>query len=233
MKPNGLVAAASITSQMSMPMRVEDHLELVDQGDVDGAEDVLQQLGRLGRARCRRPARLAARRTGRRPARAAARPGRSPPTTFGMSAWRSRGCPGPRARASRRGRSRAPQRGPSALEERQHHLVGRARVGGALQHDELPGRRQAADRLGACRRRRTGRARAAARQRRRHADERWRRPRRAGRGPRWRVEPAAGEQPGHTPASRCRSRSRPASSGRDLAGVDVEAEDGEARARQG
>ncbi len=31
---------------------VEDHLELVDQGDVDGAEDVLGELDRLGHRRC-------------------------------------------------------------------------------------------------------------------------------------------------------------------------------------
>ena len=47
-KPNGLVAAASMTSQMSIPMRSASDRHLVDQRDVDGAEDVLEQLRELG-----------------------------------------------------------------------------------------------------------------------------------------------------------------------------------------
>ena len=43
--------AASITSQMSMPMRSDEDLELIHQGDVDAAIDVFEQLGHLGGAR--------------------------------------------------------------------------------------------------------------------------------------------------------------------------------------
>ena len=50
MKPKGLVSAASSTSQTSMSEAVVDDLELVDEGDVDGAEDVLGELGGLGDA---------------------------------------------------------------------------------------------------------------------------------------------------------------------------------------
>ena len=42
--------AASITSQMSMPILQAEQLELVDQRDVDAAIDVLEQLGHLGDA---------------------------------------------------------------------------------------------------------------------------------------------------------------------------------------
>ena len=87
MKPNGLVLAASITSQTSMPMAVVDDLELVDEGDVDGAEDVLGELHRLGRRASRRPARSATTSCVVERARASASASApSPPTTFGIVA---------------------------------------------------------------------------------------------------------------------------------------------------
>ena len=48
MKPNGFVFAASITSQMSIPMARVNDLQLVDQRDIHAAENILQQLGRFG-----------------------------------------------------------------------------------------------------------------------------------------------------------------------------------------
>ena len=77
---------------------VVEHLQLVDQGDVDGAVGVLQDLAGLGDLRRRRPGR-----PGRRPRRTSAaassrlRPSR-PPTTLGIVGAEKSGCPGPRAR---------------------------------------------------------------------------------------------------------------------------------------
>ena len=51
MKPNGLVAAPSITSQMSIPMRRRKLLQFVDQRDVHAAENIFEQLGHFGGAR--------------------------------------------------------------------------------------------------------------------------------------------------------------------------------------
>ncbi len=51
MKPKGLVAAASITSQTSIFMRSHINSEFVYQTDVDHAEGILQQLDHLGYAR--------------------------------------------------------------------------------------------------------------------------------------------------------------------------------------
>ena len=51
--PNGFVAAASTTSQTSMLHPVAQLRELVDERDVDGAVDVLEQLRQLGGLGCR------------------------------------------------------------------------------------------------------------------------------------------------------------------------------------
>ena len=51
MKPKGLVAAASITSQMSMLHAQAEQFEFVDQGDVHAAENIFEQLGHFRGAR--------------------------------------------------------------------------------------------------------------------------------------------------------------------------------------
>ncbi len=48
MKPNGLVFAASMTSQMSIPMQVKISFQLVDHRNVDGAKNVFGNLDGLG-----------------------------------------------------------------------------------------------------------------------------------------------------------------------------------------
>ena len=78
-------------------------------------------------------------------------------------------CRGPRARARSRGRSPSPTLPPRALEDRQHDLLGRARVGGRLEHDQLAGAQVRGHGLG--RRDDVGEVRRARlRQRRGHAD---------------------------------------------------------------
>ncbi len=124
------------------------------------------------RPRARRPGR-----PGRRPRaykrggqfRGSAGRGRRRP--WGWSGPSSRGCPGPRARGCRRGRSPRPALSPDSSRIGQHDVARRARVGGALQDDELarPQSRAAiaaggADDVGQVRLAGLG-------QRRRHADE--------------------------------------------------------------
>ena len=53
MKPNGLVAAARMTSHASMPRRRDIMRDLVDEADVHGAERVFEQLHHLGRVGAR------------------------------------------------------------------------------------------------------------------------------------------------------------------------------------
>ena len=119
------------------PHPVAEHRELVDERDVDRAEDVLEQLRhlrRLGRGDRRRPRRRSpsrARPRGRgRPRSARRRPSASCAREWSVrpgsirsgekARWKSR--PGGQARL---------------LEDRLQALAGRAGVGGRLEHDEL------------------------------------------------------------------------------------------------
>ena len=136
MKPKGLVAAASMTSQMSMPMRRPSMLELVHQGDIHAAEDVFQQLGHL------RGPRGADRHDRDRPARRApraARPlgGLMPPTTLGICARPNCLLPGS-SRSGEKARKKSvgifSASGPRAIgaqaalfEDREHQFSGGAR----------------------------------------------------------------------------------------------------------
>ena len=137
MKPNGLVAAASIDLPDVDVHPVAEHGELVDERDVDRAEDVLEQLrhlGRIGRrdqhARRRRPARRAA-------SRGRAQAGVSPPTIFTVL----RSVKSERPGSTRSGEigdvEVAARRQPRLLEQRHEPLARRARVGRRLEHDEL------------------------------------------------------------------------------------------------
>ena len=91
---------------------VEGHLQLVDQGDVDRAEDVLEQLRRLGHAGRRHRHHLVDRqpRRGRRPLPWTARSRRRPPS--GCSSCGTSGCPGLRVRARTPAGSRRASSGP-------------------------------------------------------------------------------------------------------------------------
>ena len=137
MKPNGFVAAASTTSQMSIPIRSQRIGELVDERDVDRAEDVLEQLRQLGRLRARElvdrvdraPVELGgpARALGRDPAEHLRRRLRRPVLA---------------ARVDALGRHReeealARAQAASLLEDRLEHLARRARPRRRLEHDEL------------------------------------------------------------------------------------------------
>ena len=106
------------------PEPVAELGELVDEGDVDRAEDVLQQLrelGRLGGRRGRRPRRRSARRARGR-ARCRPRSGRRPASAW--SAPCSRCGRGRSAPARRRGGSRAPAREARLLEDRRRGARG-------------------------------------------------------------------------------------------------------------
>ena len=111
--------------------------ELVDEGDVDRAEDVLEQLRQLGRLGAGEDDDLRRRSARRARGRARCRPrsGRRP-----ASAWCGR-CSrcgrGRSAPARRRGGSRAPAASPDSSRIGTQALAGGARVGGRLEHHEL------------------------------------------------------------------------------------------------
>ncbi len=120
------------------PHAVAQHRELVHERDVDRAEDVLEQLGQLGRvARADRDEVLDALPVERQGPLEAG--GREPADDLRRRADGEVGA----ARVDPLRRHRqvevAPRDQAVALEERPQHLAGRARVGGRLEHDELPG----------------------------------------------------------------------------------------------
>ena len=84
MKPNGLVAAASITSQTSTPSLSQTIGHLVDQADVHAAEGVLQQLHQLGGLGRRDRHQRIDRRLVQRARHLGRQAGVMPPTTFGV-----------------------------------------------------------------------------------------------------------------------------------------------------
>ena len=163
MKPNGLVAAASITSQTSMPIALVDDLELVHQRDVDGAEDVLGELrglGRVGRGdRHGADHDCVVERAGepeRRRVVAADDLGDARGREVAVARVLALG-------ARRRGRSRRPRARPVASRIGLHHLAGGAGIGGRLSSTtSWPGRERPGDRVARSPRRSTGPARAAA-----------------------------------------------------------------------
>ena len=138
MKPNGLVLAASITSQTLMLEGAAHQRDLVHQADVDAAEGVLEQLHHLGDLRWTTPARPC-RPTARRArfatcgARRASR--RRPPS--GCSACCSCALPGSMRSGENASAKSSPTSRPRGLERGPHDLFGRARVRRALEDDEL------------------------------------------------------------------------------------------------
>ena len=129
----------AMTSHRSMSELVAEHRHLVDQRDVDVPVGVLQQLGHLGLAGAACTARPC-RRSGRRTHGAAAvhSGGEAADDLRGVAARRSRVA---RVDPLRRERQVevAAARQPGGLEDRPDDLLGRARVGGRLQHDQHPG----------------------------------------------------------------------------------------------
>ena len=123
-----------------------DHLELVDEGDVDGPKNVLGDLDRLGR-RGRRDRHDAAHHLLVEGARQGER--------FGVVGadhlWDGRRLEGFVARVLALGREGEEEVGPgleaAALEDRLHHIRDGAGIGGRFEHHELAGAEMLGDRL--------------------------------------------------------------------------------------
>ena len=127
---------------------VVEHLQLVDQGDVDGAVGVFEDLAGLGHLGAGdghdADDDLAVER--RRPVPGS--PGRGPPTTFGIVGAEKSGLPGILALGAEGQEEVAPGLQAAGLQDRQDDLAGGARIGRALQDDELAGPQPCGDRLG-------------------------------------------------------------------------------------
>ena len=127
------------------PHPLAQHRELVDEGDVDGAEDVLEELRQLGRlgddTRCTVSTAPAVQRRGGLGA-GVGRPRPRPSARSASSSPRGRGRP---ARARTRGGSPRPPSGPLEPRVSAAGLPRRAWIGRRLEHDEV------ARAAGACR----------------------------------------------------------------------------------
>ena len=94
MKPNGFVAAASITSQTSTPSLSQTIAISLTSADVDRAEGVLEQLHQLRRLGATTPARSCRCTPRRAPCATSVHAGVMPPTTFGVFLVCHTGLPG-------------------------------------------------------------------------------------------------------------------------------------------
>ena len=137
MNPNGLVAGG-VDDLPDVDLHpVAEQRELVDERDVDRAEDVLEQLRELRRLRAwrpRRPRRRSARRARRRGSRQSSV---RPPTTFGVVriVWSVR--PGSMRSGEKARLKSRPAARPDSSRIGQQALAGGARVGGRLEHHQL------------------------------------------------------------------------------------------------
>ncbi len=150
MKPNGLVFAASITSQTSMSILW--HISAISlTRPMFTARNVFSSSLTISATRVELTGTTVvddrAVQRGRPPR---CSPGPTPPTTFGMFAVVNCALPGIDALGREREEEVDVRLQPAGLEHRLHHFVGRARIGRRLEDDELPGlsvRRHRVDRL--------------------------------------------------------------------------------------
>ena len=121
------------------PHAVGQHRQLVDERDVDRAEDVLQQLRQLRRLRARRRARPVADEAVELLGALARRPRVRPADHLRRVAQREVGAAGVDALGREGEMEVAARRQPRLLEQRRDPLARGARVGGRLEHDQLAG----------------------------------------------------------------------------------------------
>ncbi len=130
------------------PHPVVEDLQLVDQGDVHGPVGVLEDLaglGDLGAGDGHDPDHDPGIERGRQ---LEARGDRARRRPWGSSGRSSRGLPGSSRSGLKARKKSVPARSPAGLEHGQHDLAGRARIGRALQDDELAGPEPGGDRPG-------------------------------------------------------------------------------------
>ena len=131
------------------PHPVAELRELVDERDVDRAEDVLEQLRQLGRLGRRDAVDAVDRRCRTAPPRPRSRPRRCRRRPSAPSSSCGRCGPGRRAPGEKARWKSTPARQPrAALEDRQHLVAGRARVRRRLEHDEVARAQPRRDLLG-------------------------------------------------------------------------------------
>ena len=138
MKPNGFVEVASIAAQMSIPRSLREHRQLVDQGDVDVAERVLEQLDQLRlRGRGHRDD-LVDERVVERLDRAR-ESSSMPETTLGVLRRSQVGLPGSMRSGLYPSRKSCPARRPLVRSRTVSRALRWCRIGGRLQNDRRAG----------------------------------------------------------------------------------------------